>query len=662
MPSPPLLTRRALLSSAALAALALPRLGRGAARPDLVFIFADDLRYDGMGWAGDPLARTPHIDRLAAEGAVFERNFVTLSLCAPSRAAHLTGLYPHTTGIIDNKNRRLADAFPTFPLLLQQAGYRTAFIGKWHMDDTAAPRPGFDRWVSFRGQGTYTDPTLNTDGVERVHLGYMTDLLTEAAVQFLTEPSDQPRMLFLSHKAVHAPFTPAPRHDRLLEDAPVPPPPRPSRRGQPAWVRASAKRLEKTPEERARLIRRYHETLMALDDSVGAVMEALGERLDQSAVIFGSDNGFFLGEHGLYSKMVPYEEALRVPLLVRYPPLAAPGHRVSGMTLNIDLAPTLLELGGAPPAPSMQGRSFVPLLSGAAPRTRERFLFELFGTANGALPDVVGLRTERHALVTAVDHPRWDELYDLSVDPEERVNLARREGALLASLRAELEEERRLTGWRRPAEGPAPRPYARTGGVVLHYNFQHDLGDRVIDDSGHDHEGLALGAPLVEVEGRPCRAFTGEDRVLVPRTLALDPSRGPWTAEVWVRAEDGVALARGGRSGGYALGLRGGAAVFAVSGVGGRVVLEGPRVAGAWARLTGVIGADRVARLYVDGALAASAPFARFLKGDPGESMQLGLDLGSRVLPGATPLRGHLARARLWSGEAPQDAITAPPQ
>lgn len=656
MPSSPSLTRRGFLCTATLASLALPRVGWTDERPDLVFILADDLRADALGFMGDPLAVTPNIDRLAAEGAVFDRHFVTLSLCAPSRAAHLTGLYPHVNGIIDNKNRRLSDRFPTFPLLLRQAGYRTAFIGKWHMDDTADPRPGFDRWVSFRGQGTYTDPTLNIDGVERVHRGYMTDLLTEQAFQFLNESSPGPRLLFLAHKAVHAPFTPAPRHAGRLAEVPVPPPPPARTRAAPAWVKAEARRQERSPEERAQEMRAYHETLMALDEGVGRILSALGDRLDRSVVMFSSDNGFFFGEHGLHGKMVPYEDALRLPLVMRYPPLARAGQRISAMTLNIDVGPTLLELGGVSPPPSMQGLSALPTLRGA--RTRERFLFELFGTGKGALPDLVGLRTERHALVTAVGHPEWTELYDLQDDPDERRNVARPDEAERRRLEGLLEEEKARLGWRIPQDPPLERPDHRTGGLVLDYDFQHDEGDRVVDRSGHDHEGLAIGAPRVMVEGRWCRAFEGEDRVLVPRTLDLDPSRGAWTVEVGLKAESGVALARGSKKGGYTLGIQGGKAVFGVAVGKRRVRLEGPEVAGRWVRLTGVIGQDQVARLYVDGALASSAPLPRFIQGDPDESMQLGVDLGRPVLAEMGPLRGQLAVVRVWSGERAAEEIS----
>ncbi|MBX6314203.1 MAG: sulfatase-like hydrolase/transferase, partial [Isosphaeraceae bacterium] len=189
------------------------------ARPNIVFILVDDLRWDALGCTGHPFAETPNIDRIAREGVNFRNAFVTTPLCSPSRASFLTGRYVHAHGVKGNgDNSALSHRLVTFPRLLHDAGYETAFIGKWHMGTDDSPRPGFDRWVSFKGQGQYNDPILNVDGEAKKVEGYMTDLLNDHAVAFLKRSHEKPFLLYLSHKAVHGPFTPAERHKDLYAD------------------------------------------------------------------------------------------------------------------------------------------------------------------------------------------------------------------------------------------------------------------------------------------------------------------------------------------------------------------------------------------------------------------------------------------------------------
>lgn len=657
-----MLTRRRFLAGAALTPLALSEAWAGAERPDIVFVLADDLRADALGFTGSPLARTPHIDRLAREGVAFDEHFVTLSLCAPSRAATLTGLYPHATGVVDNRFRALPAHLATFPALLRDAGYRTAYVGKWHMDDSAAPRPGFDRWVSFRGQATYTNPTLNVDGVERVVPGYTTDLLTAEAVRFLREPSAQPRLLYLAHKATHAPFEPAQRHAGLLSQEPVPPPPPLGGRGRPDWIKDRARRSAKSPAAHARFMRRYFETLMSVDDSVGAVLDALGERLDHAVVVFSADNGYQHGEHGLYEKITMYEPSIRVPLVMRYPPLAKAGERVRALTLNIDLAPTFVALGGAAQAP-MQGQSLVPLLDGRAETLRDSFVYEQFSESHGSMPDILGLRTTRYTLTTYPGSEEREELYDLQKDPEQHQNLARspRHADLSQTLHAELARQAEAIGWSQDTPPPPDRAATRSGTFVLDYDFAQDQGDVVIDASGHGHEGVALGTALRDEGGRRLRRFNGRSAILAPRALGLDPSRGPWTVEALVNGEEGVILGRGVRAEGFALALVDGAAVFVARVKGGVARLVGPAVAGRWAHLVGVLAEGPVARLYVDGALVAEKPLPRFLVRDPEGPLYIGQELERGVLPELSGLRGALGRLRVYSGarEAAQIAEDA---
>ena len=206
-----------------LSALAISLVGIAATspRPNIIFILVDGLRWDGLGCTGHPFVKTPNIDRIGREGVLFKNFFVSIPLCSPSRGSFLTGQYAHTHGVIDNGDHSaLSHKLVTFPRLLHDAGYETAYVGKWHMGTDDSPRPGFDRWVSFKGQGTYEDPTINVDGQASKVTGYMTDILNEHALNFVKAEHKKPFVLYLAHKAVHGPFTPAERHKDLYSDTP----------------------------------------------------------------------------------------------------------------------------------------------------------------------------------------------------------------------------------------------------------------------------------------------------------------------------------------------------------------------------------------------------------------------------------------------------------
>jgi len=440
-------------------------------RPTFVFIRVDDLRYDAMSCAGHPFVKTPNIDRIATAGVRFTNAFVTLSLCAPSRAAFLTGIYNHANGIPTNEGQELDPSkFTTYPQLLQRAGYETAFIGKWHQGPTAGPRPGFDYWLSFRGQGVYVDPQLNENGREFKAQGYMTDLLTQAAVDFLKRPRNRPFSLCLWHKAVHGPFTPADRHKDLYRDVELPEPPsfRDTFEGKPAWQRALVRPGGKAKDEAGEPVPpsippekwnprgedrlNYYRALAAVDDSVGRVLATLKEtgQLDNTVVIFAGDNGFFMGEHRRGDKRLAYEESLRIPLLMCGPGVAKPGSTREQMVLNIDMAPTLLDLAGVKPAAQMQGRSFKPILAGESPDWRKSFLFEYYQEGwLPRIPTLVGVRTTDWKYVTYPTIKDIDELYNLKADPYEMKNLAADPAAKdqLAKMKAELDRLKKETGY-----------------------------------------------------------------------------------------------------------------------------------------------------------------------------------------------------------------------
>lgn len=443
--------------------LALPRIPHAKPR-NVVLILTDDHRFDAIGFAGHPFLKTPHLDALARGGAHLRNAFVTTSLCSPSRASILTGLYMHRHGVVDN-NHPVREGLTFFPQHLQAAGYETAFVGKWHMgSDSDAPQPGFNHWVSFKGQGTYwPNPNgLNVNGRKTPQKGYLTDELTDYAVQWLEGRSaERPFLLYLSHKAVHTDllptgkqegrllvpgvegligFVPAPRHQGRYASEPFVEPesfaftPR-NFADKPMWVqnrRNSRHGVDVpfgSPTPIVTIYRQYMETLLAVDDSVGRVLDRLRRKgvLESTLVIYMGDNGYAWGEHGMTDKRSAYEESMRIPMMMHCPELIRPGTRISQMVANIDVAPTILEAAGLEYPRSMDGRSFLPLRRGQSIPGREDLLYEYLWEWNYPMtPTLHALRTERFKFIRP--HGLWDieELYDLESDPREITNLVRK--------------------------------------------------------------------------------------------------------------------------------------------------------------------------------------------------------------------------------------------
>lgn len=420
-----------------------------ATRPNIVFILVDDLRWDALGCTGHPFVETPNIDRIAREGALFRNAFVTTPLCSPSRGSFLTGRYVHSHGVRGNANNNaLSHTLTTFPLLLQRSGYETAYVGKWHMGNDDSPRPGFDRWVSFKGQGQYLDPELNVDGKAAVAPGYITDLLSDHAAEFIRRPHAKPFAVYLAHKAVHGPFTPAERHKELYANQAIKraPSARDTLEGKPMLQRTVANLPPVGPGTGSgdMLIRNQLRTLVAIDEGVGRVIKALEEtnQLDNTLLVFTSDNGYLWGEHGLGDKRPAYEESLRIPLLARYPKLIKQGQSLEQMVLNVDIAPTFLDLAGVPTPANVHGRSFLPILRGENPNWRTTFLSEYFMEPGfPRIPSWQAVRTERWKYIHYTELEGMDELYDLKADPYELKNLVgdAASAKMMADLKAELE-------------------------------------------------------------------------------------------------------------------------------------------------------------------------------------------------------------------------------
>ncbi len=410
-------------------------------RRNVIFILTDDHRYDAMGFlGGQKWLRTPNMDRMAKEGAHLQNAFVTTALCSPSRASILTGRYAHAHKIVDN-NTAIPKGTSFFPQLLQKAGYKTAFMGKWHMGgESDGPQPGFDKWISFLGQGTYFPSRngLNIDGKKVPQKGYITDELTDYAVEWLrAQPKTQPYFLYLSHKAVHGDFIPAARHEGAFKDQTFVPPSsmnmtEEQTRTRPMWVqnqRNSWHGVEypyHTGMDIAEYYKMYAETLLAVDESLGRVMDVLRERgeLDSTLLIYMGDNGFAFGEHGLIDKRTAYEESMRVPMLARCPELFAGGRTVKEVVANLDILPTVLETAGVAVPKGIDGRSMLPVLQGKKTEWRDSLLYEYFWERNfPQTPTIHALRTDRYKYIRY--HGIWDldELYDLQEDPKETRNL-----------------------------------------------------------------------------------------------------------------------------------------------------------------------------------------------------------------------------------------------
>ncbi len=382
-------------------------------RPNIIVILVDDMRWDEFGAAGHNYIKTPNIDRMAAEGVLFSNAFATTPLCSPSRACFLTGQYAHTNGIIDNTARdEQSHRLMTFPQALDQAGYETAFMGKWHMGNDDSRRPGFDHWVSLKGQGEAVDPNLNIDGNRQVVNGYVTDILTDYAVKFIERERSGPFMLYLSHKALHpnvvqsndgsivnigeGGFVPADRHKGRYANevfarrpnafiAPSDKPALARKIGDMPLLGRETATTENTIRERA-------EMLMAVDESLGRLMEVLQAKgqLENTVIVFTSDHGYWYGEHGLNDeRRLAYEEGIRIPFLMRFPKMISAGTRRTEMIQSIDMAPTLLEYAGLKPGSFIEGRSLIPVVRGEAKDWRKSVFIEYY--SDTVFPRVVNM-------------------------------------------------------------------------------------------------------------------------------------------------------------------------------------------------------------------------------------------------------------------------------
>jgi arylsulfatase A-like enzyme len=414
-------------------------------RPNILFIMSDDHAQHALSCYGSKVNETPHLDRLAAGGMRFDRMFVTNSICTPSRATLLTGQYSHLNGVpVFN---RFDGSRQTVAKLLQAAGYHTAMIGKWHLGSDPT---GFDHWIILPGQGVYVNPTFLTAKGPVKFEGHCTQVTTDLGLKALDErPKDKPFFLMLHHKAPHREWTPDEKNRAKFAGKVIPEPPtlRDDYAGRPAALPENkqtvvrdldARDLKGPPPEGLtgddllkwkyqRYMQDYLACVAGVDDGIGQVLDYLDKNglAENTVVFYTADNGFFLGDLGMYDKRFMYEPSLRVPLLVRWPGVAKAGSSTERFALNVDLAPTFLDIAGLPVPADMQGRPLTGLLKGEPPSDWRRSMYYRYYHDPGHHNTRAhyGVRTETHKLIYYWKKDAW-ELYDLVADPLEQKNLA----------------------------------------------------------------------------------------------------------------------------------------------------------------------------------------------------------------------------------------------
>lgn len=448
-------------------------------RPNILFIMSDDHASHAMSCYGSRINRTPNLDRIADGGMRFDNCFCTNSICTPSRAVILTGTYNHVNGVT-TLDSRLDGRQVTMPKLLQAAGYQTAIVRKWHLGHGGNADPtGFDYWNVLPGQGLYHNPEMIEMGKRKTFPGYATDLITDFSLEWLKQRDpERPFFLMCHHKAPHRPWEPDDKHATLYEDEEIPYPEtfNDDYSNRAAAAAAAKMRIDRdmtitdlkqptpqglTPEEEKkwkyqRYIKDYLRCVASIDDNVGRLLDWLeAEGLaENTIVVYTSDQGFFLGDHGWYDKRFMYEESLRMPFIIRHPRSIQPGTVNGQMILNVDFTPTFLDYAGVAIPDHFQGSTFRPLLEGATPDNWQTSMYYRYWMhlSHHHVYAHYGVRTLRHKLIYyyadalgtpgSIDdrkEPEW-ELFDLEKDPYELMNVYHNPayGDVKAELTAEL--------------------------------------------------------------------------------------------------------------------------------------------------------------------------------------------------------------------------------
>jgi len=458
-------------------------------KPNVLFMMTDDQRWDAMSCAGNTILKTPNMDRLASGGMRFTQAFATNPLCSPSRGTILTGLHTHAHGVTTNTpgSNTFKPGVVTYPSLLQKAGYYSAMVGKWHIA-TLPTGLGFDHWCILPGQGLYHDPQMIANGGRVQFRGYVDDIIADNALETLkSRPRGKPFSLICNFKAPHRAWEPAARFEKVFEDVAIPEPPtfHTDLSDRPAGIRNTDMQVGDMPDFRRRgvpaalskpvrkamnyqlFIKNYYRTILGVDENLGRILDYLDkEKLaDDTIVIYTGDNGFFLGEYGMFDKRLMYEPSIRIPMLARYPNGWKPGVDAKNMVLNNDVAHTILDYCGVARPAHMEhhGESWRPLLSGGGGGRpwRESWMYEYFEYPGPhCAPKGRGVRTSRYKLIHYIQKPVEFEFFDLEKDPAERKNLYRDPAYKdqVATLSAELERWRQVTKDDRSEDGTETPP------------------------------------------------------------------------------------------------------------------------------------------------------------------------------------------------------------
>jgi len=658
-------------------------------RPNIIFVLVDDLSSDAMGFIGKyPFLKTPNIDQIRKEGVYFENAFCTHSLCAPSRATILTGTFPYINGVITNQEGREfnPDKTPCFAQILQENGYKTAFIGKWHMAENNKPRKGFDYWCSFTGQGKYNGNILNINGVEIRNDGYITDELNKYALEFIDKNADNRFCLYLSHKAVHGPVTPPERYSDLYTNDLVPEPPawRDNLENKPAWqrIQRQSDRLrdrdlnENVPEKTRQFDKwpsktgkgeqkNYLRCLSAVDEGLGKIYELLREKgiLDNTVIVFTGDNGYFHGEHGLGDKRLAYNESMRIPLVMRYPKIAKAGESVSEMVLNADIAPTFLDIAGVNIPKQMQGKSFVPVLQGKNEGWRKSFLFTYWPDLN-LLPRIAAIRTEQYLYSTTPDINDIDELYDEKKDPYELNNLAlnKEYSKVKEKLINELEKLKKETGYQDVVQRTDQEPALKVKtGKIISINFGEMPFNTVVEK-----EISLNGVKRANDSGMICGNFSDGASAEIKSNPDLDPSLGTYVIECKVKpsSPDGIIISAGSEKDGWAIFIENGIPGFVVAHQKRLQFVDGnSTITNRWSHLIAVIeNFNNNIKLYADGKLIGQRhmlfPIVALKAGD--NVISIGQDSGNLIDPKVVSInkfKGLIQQVTIYREKMPDSKI-----
>lgn len=698
---------------------------QGTSPPNIVFIFSDDHAYQAISAYGDPrkLIETPNIDRLAKEGMLFERCLVPNSICGPSRATVLTGKYSHLNGFPNNSNSRFDGAQETFPKQLQKAGYKTALIGKWHLGSDPT---GFDHWQILPGQGMYYHPPMIRNGESIEEKGYVTDIITDRSLEWLDQQDKtKPFLLMIQHKAPHREWSPAVRHlnhdqgrkyaepstlmedfkerslaiqdqDMTLErtfndrDAKLLPPQRLTEEERKEWdayygpkneafLKSNLQGEELVRWRYQRYMHDYLGTIQAVDESVGRVLKYLDEQglSENTLVVYASDQGFYLGEHGWFDKRWIFEESIRTPFLVRWPAVIKGGSEAKQIVSTVDFAQTFLDVAKAEPLQVAQGASLLPIFKGQTPSEwRKSFYYHYyeFPVPHRVRPHY-GVVTDRYKLIHfyAPDVNYW-ELYDREKDPHELrsvygqseyLEVQKELGVELAKLRQELKApETDPPGYQGNVQMGKKRQVRQAMALSLNLSKNLEAESKSLQKAfgvGKNFTVTSKGSlKMAHHEGEDATYFDKASWYQVPNDKQLNPSGEAWSVRARVRAEKGagIVLARGGEALGYALLVNAeGKPEFHLNLEGSPKVVRGSRsILGKWTTLDAILSKDRKLKLYVDGALEAEVA-ANFLTREPSDSMQIGNDVGSRVVDEsiASAFEGWITFVELFDGDRSGD-------